>query len=101
MDYHIVWRVERARVVIVEQRSSFMRPFCFHVDQARRFAQRALCTQYESITIVGAAVGHKVALRTSYFITSEICRGKEFDFGDDYGLVMCCYRVGRRVRDLV
>lgn len=94
---NIVWRIERPRMIVVQERGGFMRPFGVHVDEARRFAQGALGAQDKTIAVVGAAVCHVVALGASDFVTGEVGWGKEFDFGDDNGFVMGGDGIGRGV----
>lgn len=88
-------------MVVVQECGGFVRPLSFHVDEARRFAQGALGTQDQTVTVIGAAVGHIVAFGAANFVTGEVGGGKEFDFGDDNGFVMGGDGIGRGVGKLV
>ena len=58
-------------------------------------------TDYEAIAVVGAPIGHVVALRASYFVAREIGRREKLDFGDDNCFVASSDRVWRGVFNLV
>ena len=88
MDHDIVGRIERPCVIVVEKCRRFVWPLGFHVHEACRFTKRALSTEDQTIAIIRATVGHVVALGAANFISREICRGEEFDFGDDDGFVV-------------
>ena len=55
----------------------------------------------DAVAVVGAAVGHVVALWAADFVAGEVCGGEEFYFCDDYCFVAGCYCVGGGVFDLV
>ena len=59
-------------MIIIEEGGGFMRPFGLHVYQAGRFTEGTLGADYEAVAVIGAAIGHVVALRTSYFVAREI-----------------------------
>ncbi len=83
MHYYVVRRVERAGVVVIQQRRCLVRAFGFHVYEAGRFLEAALGADDEPVSVVGAAVGHVIALRAADLITGKVCRGKELDFCND------------------
>ena len=88
-------------MVIIEESSRFVRPFGFHIYKARGFTQGTLRTNYEAITVVGAPIGHVIALGASYFVAREICRREELNFCDDDCFVASSDRVWRGVVKLV
>lgn len=78
-----------------------MRAFRFHVDEAGGFAEGALGAEDEAVAVVGAAVGHEVALGTADFVAGEVGGGEEFEFGDYDGFMGGGDGVGGGVGDLV
>ena len=101
MDDHVVGTVEGAGMVVIYERGCFVRSFRFHVYQACGFVQTALGAKYETVFVIGAAVDHVVALGAADLVTGEVCRGEEFDFGNDDGFVGCGSGVGGGVGYLV
>lgn len=73
----------------------------FHVDKAGGFAQGALRAEDDAVAIVGAAVGHVIALWAADFVSCEVGGGKEFYFGDDDSFVAGRDGVGAGVVELV
>ena len=53
-----------------------MWPFGFHVDKTAGLPQGPLSTDDEAVAVVCTAIGHVVALWTSYFVAGKI-RGRE------------------------
>ena len=98
---NVIRRVEGPGVVVVQQCCGFVWPFSFHIDEGCGFAEGALCTDNKTIAIIGATVGHIVALWTAYFVTCKVCRREEFHLCNDDGFVLCRDSVGRRIWDLV
>ncbi len=101
VDDDVVGRVERAAVVVVEQRRGAVGPLGFHVDEPARFVQRALGAEEDAVAVVDAAVGHVVALRTADLVAGEVFGAGEFDLGDDDGFVGRADGAGVFVGDLV
>lgn len=101
VDGDVVGGVEGPGVVVVEDGGRFVRPLGFHVDEAGGFAQGALGAQEQAVTVVGAAVGHVLALRAADFVAREVGGGEELDLGDDDGLVAGDDCVGGGVGELV
>ena len=60
-----------------------------------------MCAEDEAVAVVGPAVGHVVSLRAADFVAGEVCRGEEFDFGDDDCFVAGCDGVRGGVFELV
>lgn len=85
VDDDVVGGVEGPGVVVVKQGGGFVGALGFHVDEAGGFAERALGAEDEAVAVVGAAVGHVVALGAADFVTGEVGGGEEFDLGDDDG----------------
>ena len=101
VDDDVIGGIEGAGVVVVEDGGGFVGTFGFHVDQARWFFQASLGAEDEAFTVVCAAIGHEIALRTTYFVARKVCRGEEFDFRDDDCFIMCGNGVGRGIRDVI
>ena len=101
VDDDVVGRIEGAAVVVVDQGGGFVRPFGFHVDEPGRFVQGALGAEEDAVLVVGAAVGHVVALGAADFVAREVGRAGEFDLGDDDGFVGGADGSGVFVADLV
>lgn len=101
VDDDVVWGVEGAAVVVVEEGSCFVGALGFHIDEAAGFAEGALRAKDEAVAIVGPAVGHVVAFRAADFIAGEVGGGEEFDLGDEDGFVLRGDGVGGGVGDLV
>lgn len=78
-----------------------MRALRFHVYQSCWFFQTSLCAQDKPVAVVCPAIRHKVALRTADFVAGKVCRGEDFDFGDDDCFVVCGNGVGGGIGDLV
>ena len=101
VDDDVVGGVEGAGVVVVEEGGGFVGAFGFHVDEAGGFAEGALGAEDEAVTVVGAAVGHVVALWAADFVAGEVGGGEEFEFGDYDCFMGGGDGVGGRVGDLV
>lgn len=101
VDDDVVGGVERAAVVVVQERGGFVGAFGFHVDETGRFAKGALGAEDDAVAEIGAAIGHVVAFRTADFVAGEVGRGEEFDFGDDDCFVRGGDGVGGGVWDLI
>ena len=78
-----------------------MRAFGFHVDKGSGFAQRALSADDETVAVVGAAIGHIIALRAADFVAGEVCWGEELDFCNNNCFVLSGDGVRRGVGDLI
>ena len=78
-----------------------MRSFCFHVDESARFLQTALSAKDKTVSVICTTIGHVVALWTSYFIASKVCRGEKLDFCNNDGFVSRCHSIGRRIIELI
>ena len=87
VDNNVVGGVERAAMIVVYKRDSFVGSFGFHVDEARRFAEGALGAEDDAIAKVAAAVCHVIAFWAADFVPSEVGGGEELDFGDEDGFV--------------
>jgi hypothetical protein len=101
VDDDVVGGVEGPGVVVVEDGGRFVRALGFHVDEAGGFAEGALGAQDQAVAVVGAAVGHVLALRAADFVPREVGGGEEFNLGDDDGLVAGDDGVGGGVGKLV
>ena len=101
MHNNIVWRVERTRMIIVEQGGCFVRPLRLHVYQAGWFPQGTLSAKNDAVFVVGSTIRHEIAFRTTNLVAREVSRREKFDLGDNNGLVTCCDSIWRWVLYLV
>ena len=94
VDDDVVGRVERATVIVAQQRRYLVRLLGFHVDKPARFVQGALGAEENAVEIVDATVRHVVAFRTPDFVTGEVFGAEELNLGDDDGLLAVLTALG-------
>ena len=87
VDDDVVGGVEGAGVVVVEEGVGFVGSLGFHVDEARGLAKTALRAEDDALPVIGAAIGHVVALWEADLVAAEVCGREELHLRDHDRLV--------------
>lgn len=101
VDHNVIRRVERTRMIVVDEGTGPMWSLGFHVYKTRRFVQRSLSAQDETVPVIRAPIGHVVALWTPNLVAREVRRREELDASHDNGLIGGGYCIRGWVGNLI